>query len=172
MSTTQPPRVEGQGVTLLGRAPAGPVDLAEVAVLLDPHDAVAIAMQPLLPRTLLRTANGEVRVSQMIPPGHKIALRDVAQGGEVRRYGQIIGFATMDIAPGDHVHSHNLSVGEGLDLDYAPSSEYRPVDFVPEDQRRTFMGFRRKDGRVGSGNFLAILASVNCSSSATRQVAD
>ena len=56
MSTTQPPRAEGQGVTLLGRAPAGPVDLAEVAVLLDPHDAVAIAKQPLLPRTVLRTA--------------------------------------------------------------------------------------------------------------------
>jgi altronate hydrolase len=172
MSTTQPSRAAGQGVTLLGRAPAGPVDLAEVAVLLDPRDAVAIAKQPLLPRTVLRTANGEVRVSQMIPPGHKIALRDVPQGGEVRRYGQIIGFATADIAPGDHVHSHNLSVGEGLDLDYAPSSEYRPVDYVPESECRTFMGFRRKDGRVGTRNYVAILASVNCSSSATRQVAD
>jgi altronate hydrolase len=172
MSTTQPPRAEGQGVTLLGRAPASPVELAEVAVLLDPQDAVAIAKQPLLPRTVLRTANGEVRVSQMIPPGHKIAVRDVPQGGEVRRYGQIIGFATKEIAPGDHVHSHNLSVGEGLDLDYAPSSEYRPVDYVPESERRTFMGFRRKDGRVGTRNYVAILASVNCSSSATRQVAD
>src|ERR671917_284823 len=172
MSTTQPPRAEGQGVTLLGRAPAGPIDLTEVAVLLDPHDAVAIAKQPLLPRTELRIANGQVRVAQMIPPGHKIALRAVPQGGEVRRYGQIIGFATKDIAPGDHVHSHNLSVGEGLDLDYAPSSEYRPVEYVPESERRTFMGFRRKDGRVGTRNYVAILASVNCSSSATRQVAD
>ena len=63
MTTTQPPRAQGQGVTLLGRPPAGPVDLAEVAVLLDPHDAVAIAKQPLLPRTVLRTADGEVRVA-------------------------------------------------------------------------------------------------------------
>src|SRR5918999_225603 len=172
MSTTQPPRTDGQGMTLLGRAPADPVDLAEVAVLLDPNDAVAIAKQPLLPRTVLRTANGEVRVSQMIPPGHKIALRDVPLGGEVRRYGQIIGFATKDIAPGDHVHSHNLSVGEGLDLDYAPGSEYRPVEYVPESERRTFMGFRRKDGRVGTRNYVAILASVNCSSSATERIAN
>src|SRR5829696_8626410 len=137
MTTTQPPRAQGQGVTLLGRPPAGPVDLAEVAVLLDPHDAVAIAKQPLLPRTVLRTANGEVRVSQMIPPGHKIAVRDVAQGGEIRRCGQIIGLATEAIAPGGHVHSHNLSVGEGLDLDYAPSSEHRPVAYVPESEWRT-----------------------------------
>ena len=141
MSTMQPPRAEGQGVTLLGRAPTEPVDLADVAVLLNPEDAVAIAKQPLLPRTVLRTADGEVRVAQMIPPGHKVALREVAEGGEVRRYGQIIGFATKDIAPGDHVHSHNLSVGEGLELDYAPSSEYRPVDYVPEGERRTFMGY-------------------------------
>src|SRR3712207_5077009 len=172
MSTTQQPRAGGQGVTLLGRAPAGPVDLAEVAVLLDPRDAVAIAKQPLLPRTMLRTANAEVRVSQMIPPGHKVALRDVPPVGEIRRYGQIIGFATTDIAPGDHVHSHNLSVGEGLELDCAPSSEYHPVDYVPESERRTFMGYRRQDGRVGTRNYVAILASVNCSSSATRQVAD
>src|SRR3712207_356103 len=172
MSTTQPPRAGGQGVTLLGRAPAGPVDLDEVAVLLDPHDAVAIAKQPLLPRTVLRTAKGEERVSRRPPPGHKVARRDVAHGGEVRRYGQISGFATTEIAPGDHVHSHNLSVGEGLALDYAPTSEYRPVEYVPESERRTFMGYRRQDGRVGTRNYVAILASVNCSSSATRQVAD
>src|ERR687890_2575371 len=137
MSTTHPPRAEGQGVTLLGRAPAGPVDLAEVAVLLDPHDAVAIAKQSLLPRTVLRTADGEVRVSQMIPPGHKIALREVAQGGEVRRYGQIIGFATTDIAPGDHVHSHNISMGD-FARDYAFCADYEPTSYVPEHERATF----------------------------------
>src|SRR5688500_15546646 len=99
MSTTQPPRAQGQGMTLVGKASSEPVDLAEVAVLLEPNDAVAITKQPLLPRTVLRTAEGEVRVAQMIPPGHKVALRGVAEGGEVRRYGQIIGFATRDIAP-------------------------------------------------------------------------
>ena len=99
MSTTQPPRAEGQGVTLLGRAPADPVDLPDVAVLLNPNDAVAIAKQPLLPRTVFRTPKGEINVAQLIPPGHKMALSDIPLGGEVRRYGQIIGFATQDIAP-------------------------------------------------------------------------
>lgn len=172
MSTIQPPRPAGQGMTLIGRASDEPVELSEVAVLLDPNDAVAIAKQPLVPRTILRTASGDIRVNQMIPPGHKVALRAIDEGGEVRRYGQIIGFATKPIAPGDHVHSQNLSVGDGLELDYAPCSEYRPVEIVPEAERRTFMGFRRKDGRVGTRNYVAILASVNCSSSATERIAD
>jgi altronate hydrolase len=140
--------------------------------LLSPADTVAIAKQPLLPKTVLRTGEGEMRVAQLIPPGHKVALRAVAKGDEVRRYGQIIGFATRDIAPGDHVHSHNLSVGEGLELDYAPATENRPVELVPVAERRTFMGIRRKDGRVGTRNYVAVLASVNCSSSATRRVAE
>lgn len=172
MSTIQPPKAPGEGMALIRRGPSGPVDLADVAVLLEPNDAVAIAKQPLLPRTILRTANGEIKVTQMIPPGHKVALRALKTGDEVRRYGQIIGFATQDIAPGEHVHSQNLSVGEGLELDYAPCSEYRPVEYVPESERRTFMGFRRKDGRVGTRNYVAILASVNCSSSATERIAN
>ncbi len=170
MATTQP---KPDAMTMLSRAPQGPVDLAEVAVLLHPDDAVAIAKQPLLPRTLLRTAEGEVRVAGMVPPGHKVALRAVPQGDSIRRYGQIIGFATQDIPAGAHVHSHNLAVGEGeLTLDYAHASEYTPVQYVPEAERRTFMGFRRKDGRVGTRNYVAVLASVNCSSSATRRIVD
>lgn len=170
MATT-PARRPGEGIAMIGRAPSGPVELSDVAVLLDAGDTVAIAKQPLLPRTVLRTGSGEVRVSQMVPPGHKVALKDVAESGEVRRYGQVIGFATRPISPGQHVHEHNLSVGEGLELDYAFCSEYKPVDFVAEAERRTFMGFRRNDGRVGTRNYVAVLASVNCSSTATRRVA-
>ncbi|MDQ3512485.1 MAG: altronate dehydratase family protein, partial [Chloroflexota bacterium] len=151
--------------------PRGPVPLADVAVLLHPDDEVAIAKEALLPRTVLQIATGDVRVSAMIPAGHKVALRDVAEGSPIRRYGQIIGFATRAVTAGQHVHSHNLAVGEGqLTLDYAFGEEYRPVEIVPEAERRTFMGYRRADGRVGTRNFVAVLASVNCSSSATRAV--
>src|SRR5690606_5383049 len=59
-----------------------------------------------------------------------------------------------------------------LDLDYAFSSDVKPVDYVPETERRTFMGYRRADGRAGTRNYVAILASVNCSSTATRRIAD
>ncbi len=173
MTAIQPPMAGGAGVQMPGAAATGPVPLADVAVLLNANDAVAIAKQPLLPRTVLLTDAGEVKVAAMIPPGHKVALRVVPKGEPVRKYGQIIGFATQDIQPGQHVHSHNLAVGEGgLDLDYAFCTENTSVEIVPEAERRTFMGFRRKDGRVGTRNFVAVLASVNCSSSATRQVVD
>ena len=168
----EPSKPRGEGMTIASRGSSEPVEMQDVAVLLNPNDAVFIAKQPLLPRTVVRTPEGEVKVAQMIPPGHKVALKHIPVGGEVRRYNQIIGFATQEIKPGDHVHSHNLSVGEGLELDYAISSEYEPVEMVPEAQRRTFMGFRRKDGRVGTRNYVAILASVNCSSSATQRIAN
>jgi altronate hydrolase len=151
------------------------VDLGQVAVLLNPADEVAIAKQPLLPGTILKLADGsEVRVAQMIPPGHKVALKPVATEQPVHRYGQIIGFATKEIQPGQHVHTQNLSIGEqgSLTLDYAFSKDYKPVELVPESERRTFMGFRRADGRVGTRNYVAVLASVNCSSTATSRVAE
>ena len=87
----------------------------------------------------------------------------------MRRYGQVIGFATTDIAPGEHVHVHNLAVGE-LEHDYAFCRDYAAVEVVAEADRRTFLGFRRADGRVGTRNYVAVLASVNCSSSACAAV--
>lgn len=162
---------QSERVTMLGRAPRGPVDLADLAVQLHPADQVAIAKQPLLPGTEVRVAGGVVRVGQFVPAGHKIALGDVAAGHEVRRYGQIIGFATQPIRAGEHVHTQNLAVGD-FERDYAFCTEARPVELVPEADRRTFQGFRRKDGRVGTRNYVAILASVNCSSSATRAIVD
>lgn len=158
---------------LLSRAQRGSVALNDVAVHLNPNDDVVIAKQPLLPRTRLQADGAEIVIGQMIPPGHKVAIRAVEEGKPVRRYGQIIGFASQPIAPGQHVHSHNIEVHQGeLELDYAFGEDYRPVELVPEAERRTFMGFRRADGRVGTRNYIALLATVNCSSSAVRRVAD
>src|SRR5207253_464032 len=165
------PQVSSQRVKL-SAAPTEPVELGRVAVLLDDRDDVAIAKEMLAPGTVVLTASGgPVRVQQAVPAGHKLALRAVERGEPVRRYGQVIGFATREIACGEHVHAHNLGVGEGeLRLDYAVGSDYAPVELVPEADRRTFLGFRRAEGRIGTRNYVAVLASVNCSSSATRQV--
>ena len=65
-----------------------------------------------------------------IPAGHKLAVRDIAQGKPVRRYNQIIGFATRDIEPGEHVHVHNLAMGE-FARDYAFCSLKKPTEYVP-----------------------------------------
>ena len=150
-----------------------PVKLREVAVLLHPADDVAIARLTLLPGTLLRlpddaTDGGQmVEVCQLVQPGHKVALRPVAEGQPVRRYGSIIGFASQPIPVGGHVHSHNLSVGQ-LSQKYEFSTDYHPVDFVPPHLRRTFMGYRRPDGRAATRNYIAIIGTVNCSASAIR----
>ncbi len=156
----------------LATAPREPVALGDVAVLLHPDDQVAIAKEPLAAGTVLHVPGAEdVRVTGLVPPGHKLALRPITGGDAIRRYGHVIGFATAPIAPGDHVHSHNLAVGE-LELDYAFCADYEPVELVPEAQRRTFLGFRRPDGRVGTRNYVAVLASVNCSATAVVAVAD
>ncbi len=148
-------------------------ELSEVAVHLSDADEVAVAKIALAAGSELRTDGQVIRVRQLIPAGHKVALRAVALGQPVRRYGQVIGFATQDVEPGEHVHSHNLAVSEGaLPLDYAFCSEASPVPSVAEAKRRMFLGFRRLDGRFGTRNYVAVLASVNCSSSATRRVAE
>ncbi len=159
--------------SILGRTQRGAMPIADVTVKLNPLDDVVIAKRPLLPRTTLQSPDGDITVVQMIPPGHKVAIRGISQGGPVRRYGQIIGFASREIASGQHVHAHNLEVHQGeLDLDYAFCEGFEPVEYVAEAERKTFMGYRRSDGRVGTRNYVAVLASVNCASSATRRVAD
>ncbi|CAN5659786.1 altronate dehydratase family protein [soil metagenome] len=169
MSTSLP---GGDGLMMMPKSSKEPVALADVAVTLDTIDDVAVAKQSLMPGTMLVLTDGsQLRVAQMVPTGHKVALRAISEGQQVLRYGQIIGFASQEIKPGQHVHEHNLAL-KTVGRDYAFCEDYAPVEIVPEAKRRTFMGFRRADGRVGTRNYVAVLASVNCSSSATARVAE
>jgi altronate hydrolase len=159
-------------LTQLTTARREPVPLTDVAVLLHRDDHVAIAKEMLAAGTVVVVDGAGIRLRQAIAPGHKLAIRPVAAGAPIRRYGQVIGFATAEVETGVHVHSHNLAIGSGLELDYAVGSDSAPVELVPEAERRTFMGYRRADGRVGTRNYVAVLASVNCSSSAVREVVE
>ena len=105
----------------------------------------------------------------LIPPGHKVATRDIAQGEPVRRYNQIIGFASKPIAAGEHVHTHNLDDGRASSATTpsAPTSSREPPR-----REATFMGIKRADGRVATRNYIGILSSVNCSATAARAIAD
>ena len=91
-------------VNLFGDAPAGDLPFDDVALRLHPADNIAVAKRPLQAGMTLVRDGLRLPVHQFIPDGHKIALEPVAAGEVVRRYGQIIGFASADIAPGDHVH--------------------------------------------------------------------
>ncbi|MCZ2856924.1 UxaA family hydrolase [Blastococcus sp. VKM Ac-2987] len=106
-----------------------------------------------------------------VPRGHKVATRAVRSGEPVLKYGQVIGFASIDIAPGDHVHSHNLRFGH-FSREGGVDEGLVAADVLPVAQQATFEGYVRSDGRVGTRNYLGILTSVNCSATAARQIAE
>jgi altronate hydrolase len=153
----------------LTRAPREPMVLDDLAVVLHPDDDVAVAKRPLAPGTVLVMGDSRFTIAQFVSSGHKFALRAVGAGEPIRRYGEVIGAASQAVAAGEHVHTHNLAAGT-FERDYAFCTSYEPVELVPEAERRTFDGFRRADGRVGTRNYVAVLPSVNCSSSATAAV--
>ena len=100
---------------------------ASLVIRLHPNDDVVIARQQLVGGTLLVDEN--VKVAGLVPPGHKVAIAHVRAGEPVRRYNQIIGFASRDIAPGEHVHLNNLRDGS-FDRDYAFGADAKPTEYV------------------------------------------
>ncbi len=135
-------------------------------VRLDPADNVVTAVRPLAAGVAVE---GGLTLG-LIPRGHKVATRAIAEGEPVLKYAQVIGYAATAIAPGEHVHSHNLEF-RGTRHDYEFATDLRPVAMVPEAARDRFMGFRRANGRCGTRNYIAVLTSVNCSATAARQIA-
>jgi altronate hydrolase len=134
---------------------------------LNAADDVVIACRDLEPGTSLLKEG--VVCKDAIPSGHKVATRAVAAGQPVRRYSQIIGFATQPIAPGQHVHVHNLEVRD-FARDYAFGEAYQPTPLV--ETPATFQGIMRPDGRVATRNYIGILSTVNCSATVAKYVAE
>ena len=136
------------------------------AIRLQSGDSVVIARTALPPGIVV--ADG-VATLQRIPAGHKVAVRPMAAGEPVRRYGQIIGFTSVPIAPGQHVHVHNCEMGD-FTKDYAYGVDARPTDYA--NTPASFDGIRRLDGRIATRNYIGILTSVNCSAHVAGLVAD
>ena len=138
-----------------------------LVIRIHPADDVVIARQQLIGGTVL--ASEGVTVVGLVPPGHKLAVRAIAAGQPVRRYNQIIGTAKQAIAPGQHVHTHNLEFSN-FARDYAASTGTHPTAFI--DAPATFMGIKRADGRIATRNYIGVLTSVNCSATVARAIAD
>jgi altronate hydrolase len=141
------------------------------AVLLRGDDNVAVAARPIPRGFVLRFDPGVpgVEVREPIGLGHKVALVDIAEGEPVRKYGQVIGFASRPIPAGGWVHVHNVRA-DLFARDYAFASEHPPVPTMTD--RRAFQGFLRPDGRVGTRNYIAVISTVNCSASASRFISE
>ena len=143
-------------------------DTPSLTIRLGAEDNVVVARAAILPGTELPGEN--VVAGDPVPAGHKIATRAVAAGEPLRKYGQVIGFATEAIEPGRHVHVQNCEF-RTFERDYAACSEAKATDYVAEAERATFQGIRRADGRAATRNYLGVLTSVNCSATAARYIA-
>ncbi len=134
-----------------------------------PDDAVAIALRRLDPG---ERADEGLSCLDEIPAGHKIARRRIGAGEIVRKYGHAIGVASRDIDAGAHVHVHNLAYSKAASEGRSSgSSRPRDTGVASSGDRQTFLGYRRADGRIGTRNYVGVMATVNCSATVVSRIA-
>jgi altronate hydrolase len=129
-------------------------------ILLHARDNVAIARVRLDDGQSVEAGGSAVITREPIAAGHKVALRAIQAGEAVYRYGNVIGFATRAIKAGEHVHVHNLGFQELDPIAAEPSADAGAR--LPFSDPATFLGYARPDGRVGTRNYIAIVAASNC----------
>jgi altronate hydrolase len=135
-------------------------------VHLHPTDNVIVAVDPVAAGATVRGVASRERIAR----GHKMAIAPIAEGESVLKFGQIIGFASKPIVPGDWIHEHNVTMKEfARDYRFAEAAREEPV--LPVEQQATFLGYRRPNGKVGTRNYLGVLTSVNCSATVARLIA-
>jgi len=140
-----------------------------LTIRLNAEDNVVVAMREL--DSGHRIDNEKLVTRDRIPGGHKVATADIRKGDYVRKYGQIIGVASIDIQAGGHAHTHNVDMSE-FSRDYSVGSDVKPTILLPENEQATFNGIVRDDGRVATRNYIGVLPSVACSASVCRYIAD
>jgi altronate dehydratase len=147
----------------------------EFALRLAESDNVAVARR-LLPAGIALNGSVKLVAERDVPAGHKIAVAEISEGDAILKYGQVIGYARKRIAPGEHVHTHNVRMREDADertrLAHECCVDFRPVESYPAGRMRDFPGYARPDGRVGTRNYVGVISSVNCSASVSRYVTD
>lgn len=144
-----------------------PIDKSPV-IRLDPADNVVIAKRPISAGTVIGEEG--ITVKADIPLGHKISACSIVQGAPVLKYGTIIGYAACDVEPGTHMHNDTISF-DTVAQKYSFCQDYRPVEPIPMEQRRTFLGYVRPDGQVGTRNCVAVIVCSNCAATVARKIA-
>lgn len=134
---------------------------------LNEKDNIAVAITAA--RKGVKTKQG-VSMIDTVPRGHKFATQKIVINQPVIKFGQIIGFATSEILPGQWVHEHNVGMGE-LHHDYAIGEGMRDEHVLPVEEQATFEGYRRANGLAGTRNYIGILTSVNCSATVAGMIA-
>lgn len=131
------------------------------------NDSVAVAVEKLAAGDKVVVDNTEVELLSDIPAGHKFALGDISKGENIIKYAYPIGHAKCDIKKGEHIHTHNTKSNLASLLNYEYNPNYKEVEKL---ETRTFMGYKRKDGRVGIRNEVWIIPTVGCVNSIVREI--
>ena len=139
-------------------------------IQINPADNVIVALEPLAAGTVVSVPGaGEVTATEDIPQGHKMAVRAIAAGDNVIKYGLPIGHVTCDVQAGSWLHTHNVKTNLSGKVDY----EYHPSHPVVEAiEPKTFQGFRRADGRAATRNELWIIPTVGCVNEVARAMCE
>lgn len=143
--------------------------LSEIAVHLRSSDNVAVANRSLSAGQAIEHQGNQLTLATAVGLGHKIAVQAIPKGEPIYKYGQIIGFASQDIAPGEHVHVHNVSA-DVFERDYAFCEDCPTT--IRSEEVRYFDGFDRGNNRYGTRNYIAIISTVNCSASTSKYIAE
>ena len=128
-------------------------------IKIHPDDLVAVALKPLDQGRTVEVDGCSIILQEDIPQGHKFALKDIARGEAVIKYGCPIGVAKSDIAKGSWVHVHNVKTGLGDLVDYTYDKQDTTLKQTTE---AFFQGYRRSDGKVGVRNEIWIIPTVGC----------
>ena len=144
---------------------------AENSVIhLNETDNIAVARVPLSFGQELKVSGVSVTVRGAVPAGHKVALKHIGPGETILRYGQVMGRARVPIEAGEHVHVHNVAFEE-LTFAYEFPTEEKPLQSAPK-RIPTFLGYAREDGRIGTRNYIAVVAASNCAAHTAELIAE
>ena len=148
----------------------GPINKLDV-LRVHPRDDVLVALRDLQPGETVHSSTDTIVTQSSVPRGHKLAAVAIAAGTSVRKYGWPIGRATQDIASGEHVHTHNLATALTAHEDYTYTPPVAAIPHPPGTPR-TFLGYPRRNGRVGTRNELWVLCTVGCVARTARRIAE
>ncbi|MCR4657084.1 MAG: altronate dehydratase family protein [Lachnospiraceae bacterium] len=136
-------------------------------IKIHPLDNVAVALKDMEKGATISDGGRDIILSEKVSRGHKISLSDIPAGSEVIKYGNPIAVSSCDIKAGEWVHTHNAKTGLSENDEFTYDHKIYPL---PSVERRTFMGYRRKDGRVGIRNEIWIIPIVGCVNSVAGQL--
>jgi altronate hydrolase len=144
--------------------------ISEYAIIIGPDDNVAVVKKETFTGLEVLLPNGSVvKLQHVVPAGHRFATRDIPAGDFVTQFGQPIG-TSLGITRGEQITPDNMSNDVPLIRELPESLHTPPPDYFAENERRTFMGFRRRDGRVGTRNYVLIVPTSMCASHEATQI--